>query len=286
MGNVFSTDLYYPFVGREEELKEVLGRLENFRLLSIYGMSKCGKTRFVGKVLETLEKDNLSKNARCYSCFLDNEDSHIENTILELVRELLTDENLFSSVQDALEKLIKFFSSGTCILIIDNIDVLLKRGFKETLLQFIKKALHKCRNLKIVLSGSTKLKFVTPVFSEVILKPIGIEDLQKIIHNASNEISKQRDEDEVFIKGIAVLCEGLPLPATMAGKRLCDEHCVIICTLHDRARPCVCLQNFALMSFLQHVHAMETITNVVICVYIGNSLYWYRRYLFRFVFSR
>lgn len=221
MGNNSSNDISHPFVGREEELNDVLGKLtlKTIRLLTICGISKCGKTRFLEKVLGALEKD---KSIKCYSCFLDNEDSDIKNTILDLVRTLLTDENHFSSIKDALEKLIKFFSSETCFLVIDNIDVLLKNDLQDTLYKFTIEALNKCRYLKIVLSGSTKLKFAKPVFSEVILKPIGVEDLQEIIHNASNGILKQSNKDDVYIKGIAVLCEGLPHPATMAGRCVCN----------------------------------------------------------------
>lgn len=217
MGNSTSkAGRFYPFVGRRGEKEDVLNKAMNNRIVTIVGIPKSGKSRFVREIVEMISTSSNDSN-KYLMLELDNkyeDEDELNQDLLGKIGTLLKENvETFKPL-----KVIQYFKDkGIRFLVIDSVDALMKSEKKDKLLEFVKKSVDRCQDLTIILTASEKPKFTIHSYVEIELKPLRAEDILEIMTFVRKRPSDERSEVKTM-DGIARLCDGSPHAATMAGR--------------------------------------------------------------------
>lgn len=208
--------VFYPFVGRRGEKEDVIDKVRSNRIVTIVGISKSGKSRFVREIVETISIPSNDSN-KYLMLELDNkyeDEEDLNHDLLGKIGTLLR-ENV--ETFKPLKVIQCFKDKGTRFLVIDSVDALMKSEKKDKLLEFVTKSVDRCQDLTIILTASEKPKFIINSYVEIELKPLRAEDILEIITFVRKRPSDERSEVKIM-DGIARLCDGSPHAATMAGR--------------------------------------------------------------------
>ena len=266
----------WKFVGREKDFDNVKKLMQIYLCVLIFGMKKIGKSSFSEYMFNQLRESSKCIWKDFDDDFVDDTDNG--KTVYDWFRDFLSAinasgeeksdfEKKYASKRIACSKCEKCKNQDTdqCIqkdklikaaiktlietlkkedneivLFLDNIDCIMNSTLKDNFLAFLKQLL-KVRNVRTVITSSTKPKFVEKSFTSYELKPLNEKAILDILFEtcelrelSNNSFDNDKDvclkvsyspehlvfkeDNKAYIKAIVGLCEGLPLAACMSGK--------------------------------------------------------------------
>lgn len=206
------------FIGRNNELKEVLNFLEETRLLTLTGPGGVGKTRLALQAAAQ-SIDKFQNGTFFVSLAAVNSPEYLPQSIAEAMK---FNFDVHSSNRSPEEQLLEFLESRSVLLVLDNFEHLM--GGTE----FIRKLLDGSEQLQLLVTSRERLKLSSEWTFEVkgMSFPTngsntGFEDysaVQLFIERAQqvHSYSTLSDDEKPCVKRICQLVQGMPLGIELA----------------------------------------------------------------------
>ena len=210
------------FVGRERELKQVLGILANTRLLTITGTGGAGKTRFSLLVASAIQLQ--FEHGVAFVPLATVRDSDL--VLSTIAQSLRVREMEGASIRD---RLIDYLRDKNGLLILDNFEQVLAAG------EVIADILSECASLSILVTSRFSLRiqgeheFPLPALSLATLAPgQSIEQIKQcesvaLFEQRARAIKPSFSLDAANIENVVHICnrlDGLPLAIELAAARI------------------------------------------------------------------
>lgn len=214
-----------PFIGREKFLADLNSRWENNNILCIHGLRSVGKTRTLFRFIQWKQEDLklqvsidqifqlLYVDLRTINTF----EAICSNLLAQLHIELRHRSRSLSYIVTEITDAVRKSPDFTFVIIFDNAEDAIENEEAGPLLGLCTKLVKRCKNIKIILTSTTKPSYaeVAEGYASLELVPLTNSESASLLRHLTESV----DYGDKF-DPIVTLCEGLPLVISMVASEI------------------------------------------------------------------
>lgn len=207
----------YKFFGRDVEIQKLYQVMTNSQKLvvQIFGLRQVGKSRLMLQLMKLLKQE---KGYRCcYHKTRKGGESFLASLRNCLVMNDKTHTHGAEHLVTQFVECAKAKHIETYVFFLDDVNT------DDDLKNFLKDAAVSCENVKFVLTTTDKMSVISPIIESLEVGPLDDTAMTQLVHEVVGTVVDSK-EDEVFIRAIARLCEGMPVAALLMGTEMTEDY--------------------------------------------------------------